>query len=133
MKRIFGKIMDWYDEKGLREVPFNHEKVTSFVIEELLESTGKYTSLTARDIAEKMAKEITSNGTATNEVIVDAYADIIVFCGGTIGRLGYDPDKVMDEVYKEIAARTGKIIDYKFVKDEGGDTYKANFDRCKIK
>ena len=132
MKSIFTKITDWYEVRGLWKIPFNHERETSFIIEELLESTGKYNSLTARDIAEKMAKEITSSGTGTKEEVADAFGDIIVFCVGTIKRQGYNPEMVLEEVYKKINSRTGKIINDKFVKNQDPNMYKANFDKCKI-
>lgn len=74
--------------------------------------------------------EIVENGTGTREEIVDAFADIIVFSTGAIIKNGYNPEKVMDEVLKEIESRSGKIIDGKFVKDLNVKTYKANFSEC---
>jgi predicted HAD superfamily Cof-like phosphohydrolase len=73
------------------------------------------------------------NGTGTKEEIVDAFADIIVFSTGAIIKNGYDPEKVMDEVLKEIESRTGKIIDGKFVKDTDVKMYKAKFSECLMK
>ena len=101
------------------------------IIEELMESTGKEDSLSAREMAEKRAEEILNgNENQNKEEIVDAFADIIVFATGAIAKLGYDPEKVMDEVLKEIESRTGKMIDGKFVKDPSPKMYKANFSKC---
>jgi len=43
----------------------------------------------------------------TEEERIDAMADIIVFAYGEIAKYGYDGDKVMDEVIKEIDSRVG--------------------------
>jgi len=68
------------------------------------------------------------------EVLADAYADIIVFAVGSLLKLGYDPECVMNEVVKEISSRTGKVIDGKFVKDKSPEAqakwYKADFPKC---
>ncbi len=125
---MFKKIVLWNKERGLIEKGFNHEKEISFIIEELLESTGAYDSISAREVAEAMsAKIISSKREVSHEVIVDAFADIIVFATGAIAKLGYDPNIVMDEVYKEINSRKGKLIDGKFIKDLKIIPYKANF------
>jgi len=98
-----------------------------------MESTGKEDSLSAREMAEKRAEEILGGSENNNkEEIVDAFADIIVFATGSIVKLGYDPEKVMDEVLKEIESRTGKMIDGKFVKDLNVEMYKAKLEKCKF-
>jgi predicted HAD superfamily Cof-like phosphohydrolase len=110
---------------------FNHTKETSFIVEELLESTGGYTSETARTRANEIAENIVGQNSATKEQIIDAFADIIVFATGAIAKNGYDPSKVMDEVYKEINSRTGTLVDGKFAKDPNAVPYKADFSICK--
>jgi predicted HAD superfamily Cof-like phosphohydrolase len=103
------------------------------IIEELIESTGKEDSLSAREMAEKRAEEILNgNENQNKEEIVDAFADIIVFATGSIAKLGYNPEEVMDEVLKEIESRTGKMIDGKFVKDLNVEMYKAKLEKCKF-
>lgn len=129
---IFEKIIKWNNERGLIKKGFNHTKEISFIIEELLESTGKYDSLSAREKSEIISKEIVLEGEVNKEKIVDAFADIIVFATGAIAKVGYDPDKVMDEVFKEIDSRKGKLIDGKFVKDKDINQYYPDFDKCKI-
>ncbi len=110
---------------------FDHQKETSFIIEELLESTGHYDSVAARGKALELAVEITKETNSSPEQIVDAFADIIVFATGAITKLNYDPSKVMEEVYKEVNSRTGSIIDGKFVKDTDAVIYKADLPSCK--
>ena len=129
---LFEKIRVWNEERGLPNLPFNHQKQISFIIEELLESTGNHDSLSAREKAEKISHEITKNGKSEPETVIDAFGDIIVFSVGVMLNLGYDPDKVMEEIYKEINSRTGKIIDGKFVKDIDIERYYADFSDCKI-
>ncbi len=128
---MFQKLVAWNEERNLLALGFNHEKEASFIVEELLESTGAYDSITARDRAMTVAKEIVGESTPEPEVALDAWADIIVFATGAIAKLGYDPSKVMEEVYKEINSRTGKMVDGKFVKDTDAILYQADFSNCK--
>jgi len=129
----FENIVKWNEDRGLIANGFNHEKEASFIIEELLESTGKYDSVTARERAGKYAKEIIGDVEAPEEEIADAWADIIVFAVGSLKKQGYDPSKVMEEVCKEINSRTGKLVDGKFLKDTDAVLYKADLKSCKCK
>ena len=129
---MFQKLVTWNKERNLLALGFNHEKEASFIVEELLESTGAYDSVSARERALAIAKDIVGESTPEPEVALDAWADIIVFATGAIAKLGYDPSKVMDEVYKEINSRTGKMIDGKFVKDTDAVLYQADFSGCAL-
>ena len=129
---LFEKIRRWNEERGLPILPFDHKKQVSFIIEELLESTGKFDSISAREKAEAIASDITTDVDARPETVIDAFGDIIVFAVGVMVNLGYDPDKVMDEVFKEIDSRKGTIIDGKFVKDPNAERYYADFTDCTI-
>lgn len=129
---MFQKIVAWNTERNLLSLGFNHTKEVSFIVEELLESTGSYNSETAREKANTIAGEVVGHHVATPEHIVDAFADIIVFATGAIAKNGYDPSKVMEEVYKEINSRTGTLIEGKFVKDIDAVPYKADFSKCKL-
>lgn len=69
---------------------------------------------------------------------IDAMADMIVFCYGEMAKYGYDGDKVMDEVIKEISSRRGSYQPDvgKWMKDKSPEAqalwYKADFSNCKI-
>lgn len=128
---MFQKIVEWNRERGILKLDFNHVKETSFIVEELLESTGHYDSITARDKATELAQEIVATPDSSPEQIVDAWADIIVFATGAMAKLGYDPSLVMEEVYKEINSRTGEMVDGKFVKNLDAVLYQADFTECK--
>ncbi len=128
---IIENIINWNKQRGLIKKGFNHQKEVSFIVEELLESTGKYDSLTARTEAEKIAKQICVNSDPDIEIKVDAFADLIIFAVGAIAKAGYDPQIVMDEVLKHINSRTGKIIDGKFVKDTDIKVYQPDFKKAK--
>lgn len=130
---ILTKIVEWNKERGLIERGFNHKKEASFIIEELLESTGNYDSLSAQENVDTYTNEIITDTPENTEILVDAWADIIVFATGAIAKLGYDPKAVMDEVYKEISSRTGTLIDGKFVKDPTAKIYKAELAKCKTR
>jgi len=129
---MFEKIINWNKERGLLKRGFDQEKETSFIIEELLEATGNFDSISARAKAVHYAKEITENSKNNEHQIVDALFDIIIFATGAIGKLGYDPSEVMDEGFKEINSRTGTLIDGKFVKDPDAKKYEADFTHCKL-
>ncbi len=129
---ILKKIVAWNRERGLIERGFDHTNEVSFIIEELMESTGNDDSVSARDRAQTLAHTITEESNPDPETVVDAFADIIVFATGALAKLGYDPDKVMDEVHKEISSRTGKLVDGKFVKDPDAERYYADFTDCKF-
>jgi len=128
---FFERIVNWNEERGLIEPGYDYLKETSFIIEELLESTGKYDSWIARDKALAYAKEIIENSEPSDENVLDAWSDIIIFAIGAIAKKGYNPEKVLEEVYKEIDSRTGKRINGKFVRDKDALIYQANFDSCK--
>jgi len=129
---MFQKIVEWNRERGILKLDFNHVKETSFIVEELLESTGHYDSVTARDKATELAQEIVGTPDASPEQVVDAWADIIVFATGAMAKLGYDPSKVMEEVYKEINSRTGEMVDGKFIKNPDAVLYQADFTDCTL-
>ena len=129
---IFKSIINYNTVRGLLDRGFNHQKELSFIIEELLESTGNYTSEAAQDKSKEMSEDMLKESNPTPETIVDAWGDIIVYAVGGITKLGYDPEKVLAEINKEISSRTGKIIDGKFVKDLDAVTYKADFGDCKL-
>lgn len=126
-------IVNWNEERGLIQNGFNHKKEVSFIIEELLESTGAHDSVSAREEAQMYAEKIVGSSSPTDEEVVDAFADIIVFATGAIAKKGYDPTKVMEEVCKEINSRTGKLVDGKFVKDKDAVLYQANLAACKCR
>lgn len=129
---MFQKIVSWNKERGLLTKGFDHTNEVSFIVEELLESTGNYDSISAREKSKEIAGEITKNANPQPEEIIDALGDIIVFATGAMAKVGYDPSKVMDEVYAEINSRTGAMVDGKFIKDPNAKMYTANFTDCKL-
>lgn len=129
---MFQRIVEWNRERGILNLDFNHVKETSFIIEELLESSGHYDSLTARDKATTIATDIIGAPNASPEQVVDAFADIVVFATGAMAKLGFEPSKVMEEVYKEINSRTGEMVDGKFIKHADVVPYQADFSDCKL-
>jgi len=130
-KSVFKKIKKWNEDRGLFK-EFNHTNEVSFIVEELIEGTKDIESKKARKYAKWITRVIliVPGVKASKEMMVDAFADIIVFATGAIYKLGYDTDKVMKEVQKELDDRTGKLIDGKFVKDIKENPYKANFTKC---
>ncbi len=69
---------------------------------------------------------------------IDALGDNIVFSGTEMIKMGYNPDKVLAEVFKELNSRTGAWSDEdqkwkKFKTEEAKSKwYKADFKGCKL-
>ena len=75
----------------------------------------------------------------TEEERIDAMADIIVFAYGEIAKYGYDGDKVMNEVIKEIDSRVRAYdpATKKWQKDKSPEAqanwYTADLASCKLR
>jgi len=116
MKTNFQRIKEWSDERLITQQTPDKNGFIAMIVEEL----GEF--LESPD----------------TEGRIDAMADIIVFCYGEIAKYGYDGDKVMDEVIKEISSRVGEYNPEtkKWQKDKSPEAqakwYKADFSKCKI-
>ena len=116
MKTNFERIKDWSDERLITQQEPDRNGFVAMIVEEL---------------GEFIAAEST-NGR------IDAMADIIVFAYGEIAKYGYDGDKVMDEVIKEISSRVGAYdpATKKWQKDKSPEAqaqwYTADFTDCKL-
>ena len=112
----YTRIKDWSDERLITQQNPDRNGFLAMIVEEL----GEF--LEAKD----------------DHGRVDAMADIIVFCYGEIAKYGYDGDKVMDEVIKEISSRTGAYdpATKKWQKDKSPEAqakwYTADFTDCRI-
>lgn len=116
MTTNFKRIKNWSDERLITQQTPDRNGFISMIVEEL----GEF--LAARSDEER----------------IDAMADIIVFAYGEIAKYGYDGDKVMDEVIKEISSRTGaydpatkKWQKYK-TPEAMAKWYTADFSNCKL-
>ena len=116
MSTNFERIKEWSDERGITTQLPSREGFCAMITEEL----GEF--LAAENIDGR----------------IDAMADIIVFAYGEIAKYGYDGDKVMDEVIKEISSRVGAYNPdtKKWQKDKSPEAqanwYSANFTNCKL-
>lgn len=137
---IFSRIVKWNEERLLIKTPeeVNIERESAFIVEELLEMNTDLMS----DEANVKALDLVKNEIVkdwfkpTDEQVIDAAWDIIVFATGLIRKLWYNPDLVMEEVLKEIESRKWEIIWWKFIKDKSDEAkkswYKADFSKAKI-
>jgi hypothetical protein len=116
MKTNFQRIKEWSDERLITQQEPDRNGFVSMIVEEL----GEFIE----------SSEIDGR--------IDAMADIIVFAYGEIAKYGYDGDKVMDEVIKEISSRVGAYNPdtKKWQKDKSPEAqanwYSANFTNCKL-
>lgn len=112
----FERIKEWSDERLITQQEPDRNGFLAMIVEEL----GEF--LDAKD----------------TEGRIDAMADIIVFAYGEMAKYGYNGDKVMDEVIKEISSRTGAYNPEtkKWQKDKSPEAqakwYTANFSNCKL-
>lgn len=116
MSTNFERIKEWSDERLITQNDPDRNGFLAMIVEEL----GEF--LEAKTV----------------EGRIDAMADIIVFAYGEIAKYGYNGDKVMDEVIKEISSRTGAYNPdtkkwQKFTTDEAkAKWYTADFTTCKL-
>ena len=113
----FERIKEWSDERLITQQTPDRNGFVSMIVEEL----GEF--IESGDIIEGR---------------IDAMADIIVFAYGEMAKYGYDGDKVMNEVIKEISSRTGAYNPEtkKWQKDKSPEAqarwYTADFTGCKL-
>lgn len=108
----------WAEERGFNSQSPSREGLTTNVVEELGEWIEAWKQ---NDEHEK----------------VDALSDIIVFCSTELLKMGYDPEKVVKETYREIQSRRGSWNSEgtKWVKDESPEAkaswIKSDYTNCK--
>ena len=113
----FTRIKEWSDE---RLITFNEPDRNGFI------------AMIVEECREFLEAKDDINGR------IDAMADMIVFCYGEMAKYGYDGDKVMDEVIKEISSRTGAYdpATKKWQKDKSPEAqakwYSADLNSCKL-
>lgn len=116
MSSNFQQIKEWSDERLITQQEPDKNGFIAMIVEELgefLESSDEHGR-------------------------IDAMADIIVFAYGEIAKYGYDGDKVMAEVIKEISSRVGAYNPdtKKWQKDKSPEAqanwYEADFSNCKV-
>ena len=116
MTTNFQRIKEWSDERLITQQTPDRNGFVSMIVEEL----GEFIAATH------------------TEGRIDAMADIIVFAYGEMAKYGYDGDKVMDEVIKEISSRVGSYSEEtkKWQKDKSPEAqakwYSADFSNCKL-
>ncbi len=136
------EITRFQTDRELDRKEFDWNVEAANIVEELLEAVGvndrNVALLSVGDIQLRIHEKVQAGLVIapTKEDQVDAFADVIVFACGALTKLGYEPEKVLIEVAKEINSRQGKMIDGKFVKDKTPDAkklwYKANFKHCNL-
>jgi len=145
---IIEGIIKWNEERGLDKQPFNLDKENISCLEEIFETyeyndhfydgfgISKDAKNPEREAATKVIDTLKNEaikGPQNEEEIIDSLADRVVFSVGAMLKLGYDPQKVMEEVLKEINSRVGHFDEKegKFIKDTSPEAkanwYKANY------
>ena len=117
MSQAIEEIVRFQTDRGLDMQGYNPQNEHTNIIEELLESIGYDVPKEQRDNLTREwmkftmlleSKKIIEFKKIDKHYRVDAYADVIVFAVGALLKLGFNPEKVLLEVGKEINSRTGK-------------------------
>jgi hypothetical protein len=106
-------IMVFQADRRLHEAEFDWLTEATNVMEELFEALGyqEIDKVALREeivIFERLLKKkgaIRKHRKPTEEDVVDAFGDIIVFATGAIMKAGHDPRLVMSEIGREINSR----------------------------
>ena len=146
MNTAIDELTRFQIDRQLHLQPYNVLNEHTNIVEELLESCGYDVPKEKREeLSEawdafigKLYEDsvITINEPVSTHDQIDAYGDIIVFAVGAISKLGYDPEKVLVEIAKEINSREGVMINGKFEKyvdkESRNKWHKANFTHAGI-
>ena len=138
------EIERFVSERQLNQMEFSKVDYGANVLEELFELYGYSVPKELRGALKVAIDELISQFANTvglekldqdhNEA--DALGDIVVFSIDGLMKLGYDPEKTLIEIAREINSREGGIIDGKFQKytDEAHRSkwYKADLDGAKL-
>ena len=115
---IFKRLKAWSDSRGISRQEPNRNGFNANIVEEL----GEFLDAAKKnDIGES----------------VDAIADIMVFSATELVKMGYNIEKVMDQVLLEIESRTGEWDDknkkfQKYLTDEAKALWvKADYTKAK--
>ena len=135
-------ITRFQTDRALDQKEFDWSVEATNVVEELLEAIGvndrNVALLSVGDMQLRINEKVQMGLVMAPSIEdqVDAFADVIIFACGALTKLGYDPEKTLTEVAKEINSREGSMKDGKFVKDKSPKAkakwYKANFSECKL-
>jgi len=143
---VLQEIMRFQKERDLHNKGFVWANEAKNVLEEIFEAEGYdipkhqrsmiFNPVLAHAEALINMSVNTAQTVPTNDDRVDAFADIVVFAIGAMMKLGYDPEKVLGEVGKEINSREGEMMNGKFEKylDDAHKAkwYKADFTECRL-
>ena len=148
---VLQELQRFQSDRGLDKREFNLKSASLNIIEELLEAHGlaednerlvsnKVYNFIVSEIDKLKSGESYQEIMGTNIVdvgvkdIADAFCDIQVFAGGELPKLGYNNEKALNEVAKEINSREGEMLDDKFVKFKTPEAmakwYKADFNNA---
>ncbi len=136
------EITRFQTDRELDKKEFDWSVEATNVVEELLEAIGindrNIALLSVGDMQLRINERIRAGLIVAPSVEdqVDAFADVIVFACGALTKLGYDPERTLLEVGKEINSREGTMIDGKFTKNKSPEAkkkwVKADFTNCKL-
>jgi len=144
------EMMLYQSERGLDKLEYNPLNEASMVFEEILESLGYNLDKSKRNVLKDRLEEFVEElyfdcittkldkSEYTGHNVVDPHLDQIELNVGAIMKLGYDVNKSILEMTKEIRSRKGEIINgkfEKFTKDDPryAEPYKADYSKTKLK
>ena len=97
------KVVEWNKERGLDTQVPNRTSATRMLMEELME----YNGIENEVMLDALTNHVVAGPPVDEDEKVDALCDLIVIATGELLKMGYNPEKAMDETIKEISSRTG--------------------------
>lgn len=146
--QILEEMIRFQTDRRINEEPFDMDKFTINLFEEILELHGIKDTKSRRfaislfndlqllkEHVELVEPERTFE--VTDNTILDAICDISEFSVGEPLKMGYNPIICLREMAEHINSRTGTIIDGKFQKDTSPEAkkrwYEPRYELAKIK
>lgn len=153
-KSVISEIVRFQTERQLDQQPYDElneaTNITEEVLESLLYDVPKHERENLRYEVILLIQKLKSSNVISllpsaqkdtiekcNDLKADAFFDMITFAVGALLKLGYSPERVIEEGSKEINSRKGEIVNGKFTKYTEGEKgyvkpYVANYSTCKL-
>lgn len=134
------QVSQWQVVRNLQMIPFKQDDEVSNILEEMIESYGLSSSdsrQVAKHVVSLIHQEIQAKDCiqmVTDEDMVDAFFDTIVYAVGSMLKLGYNPIGVMSEGLKHIEGRKGRYEPEigKYVKEPSGHLYQPQYNQVTL-
>ena len=123
-------LVKFQTDRELSKKPYEALNEHTNIVAEILETVGlnvpkekrvafgtEFAKFVASAKIEGLTTDIEDYAENKEHEIVDGYCDVITFAVGALLKLGYDPEKALQQCSQEINSRAGAMLNGKFEKD----------------